>query len=30
MYGILFPLMRGNPPRGLATELYEETNEKDS
>ena len=25
-----FPLMRGNPPRGLDTELYGETNQKDS
>ena len=30
MYGILFPLMRGNPPLGLDTEQYGETNEKDS
>jgi hypothetical protein len=30
MYGILFPLMSGNPPRVLDIELYGETNEKDS
>jgi hypothetical protein len=28
--GIPFPIMRGESPRGLDTELYGETNEKDS